>query len=224
MHFRKIFSLIPPPEDLRPAIVRIRVFLLFLLMLLAAVAKGEDADTLVVRDTIPKEYKYLPDYMKLQYAGGIGFLSLGAGYTFIQQRLDISFFYGYVPKGMSIHSLHSISIQLTAKFLKYKVKNVEILPLNFGWYVHHTFGNQFWVTLPDKYTKGYYWWSPGRTAGIFLGGEIKTKLFVKNTPAAGTAFYVRLGSRGLYIASKFGNATIPLKDILKLGLGIAIYR
>jgi len=176
------------------------------------------------QDTTRQEYRFLPDYMKLQYAGGIGFLSLGAGYTFINQRLDISLFYGYVPKGMSIHSLHSISIQLTAKFLKYKVKNVEILPLNFGWYAHHTFGNEFWVRLPDKYTKGYYWWSPGRTAGIFLGGEIKTRLLGQKTPASGTAFYVRLGSRGLYIASKFGNATIPLKDIFELGFGIAVYR
>jgi hypothetical protein len=222
MHFKTLFSGRLMPEDFFPA-YRAKGILLFLLMLLPAVAEAQNEER-AAQDSLRKEYKYLPDYMKLQYAGGIGFLSLGAGYTFIHQRLDISLFYGYVPKGMSIHSLHSISIQLTAKLLRYKLKNVEILPLNFGWYAHHTFGNKFWVTLPDKYTKGYYWWSPGRTAGIFLGGEIKTKLFVKNTPAAGTAFYVRLGSRGLYIASKFGNATIPLKDILELGFGVAIYR
>ncbi len=202
-----------------------RILGFLFLLILSSPLKGIETDTTdVARDAAAKGYKYLPGYMKIQYAGGIGFLSIGAGYTFFHHRLDVSMFYGYVPKGLSIHSLHSISLQLTAKFLKYKVKKVEILPLNFGWYAHHTFGNEFWLTLPDKYTKGYYWWSPGRTAGIFLGGEIKTKLILKNTPAAGTAFYVRVGSRGLYIASKFGNKTIPLKDIFELGFGIAVYR
>ncbi|MCK5029563.1 MAG: hypothetical protein KAR57_08010, partial [Bacteroidales bacterium] len=42
--------------------------------------------------------KFLPDYVKLQFAGGIGFLSTGIGYTFFDHRLDVSFFYGYVPE------------------------------------------------------------------------------------------------------------------------------
>ena len=168
---------------------------------------------------------FLPDYVKLQYAGGIGFMSIGVGYTFIKNRLDVTMFYGYVPKAFSITDLHSISLQLTGKLLKFDInKNIQILPLNFGWYAHHTFGEEFWITLPDKYSKGYYWWSPGRNAGIFIGGEIKTKLFATKMPASGTAFYARIGSRGLYLASKFGNSSIPLKDILELGFGIAIYR
>ena len=169
--------------------------------------------------------KYIPDYAKLQFAGGIGFLSLGVGYSFFKQKLDISFFYGYVPKSYSVNELHSISLQSTIKFFSIKTKhNIEILPLNIGWFAHHTFGGDFWVKLPDNYPDGYYWWSPGRNAGIFLGGEIKTKLLANKTPASGTAFYVRVGSRGLYLASKYGNSSIPLSDIIELGFGIAIYR
>jgi hypothetical protein len=167
----------------------------------------------------------IPDYIKLQYAGGIGFMSAGVGYTFFKERLDVTMFYGYVPKTFGITDLQSISLQLTVKLLKYKINdNIEILPLNFGWYAHHTFGSEFWVTLPDKYSKGYYWWSPGRNAGIFIGGELKTKLLANESPASGTAFYFRIGSRGLYIASKAGNSTIPLTDIIELGFGVAIYR
>jgi len=169
--------------------------------------------------------KFLPDYAKIQFAGGIGFLSAGIGYTFFQNKLDISFFYGYVPKSFSVEPLHSISLQSTFKFFSIKTKhNIELLPLNIGWFAHHTFGGEYWVKLPDNYPDGYYWWSPGRNAGIFIGGEIKTKLLASNTPASGTAFYVRVGSRGLYLASKFGNSSIPLHDILELGFGIAIYR
>ncbi|NOQ26347.1 MAG: hypothetical protein GQ564_13365 [Bacteroidales bacterium] len=167
----------------------------------------------------------LPDYVKLQFAGGIGFLSTGIGYTFFKQKLDVSFFYGYVPEYFTADDLHGISFQLTAKLFKFKAfKNIEILPLNLGWFAHHTFGNEFWVTLPDNYPDNYYWWSPGRIAGVFIGGEIKTKLFANITPASGTAFYARIGTRGLYLASKFENSSIPITDIIELGFGVAVYR
>ena len=169
--------------------------------------------------------KFLPDYVKLQYAGGIGFLSAGVGYTFVDHKIDISLFYGYVPSKFTIDDLHSVSLQFTAKLIRIKAsKNIEILPLNIGWYLHHTFGSEYWVRLPDNYPKGYYWWSPGRNAGVFIGGEIKTKLLANKTPASGTAFYVRVGTRGLYLSSKVGNSSIPISDIVELGFGVAIYR
>ncbi|NQU31908.1 MAG: hypothetical protein HQ521_01630 [Bacteroidetes bacterium] len=169
--------------------------------------------------------KFLPDYVKLQYAGGIGFLSTGIGYTFVDHRIDVSLFYGYVPTWFTVDDLHSISLQFTAKLIRIKkIKNIEILPLNIGWYLHHTFGNEYWVKLPDNYPKDYYWWSPGRNAGVFIGGEIKTKLLSNKTPASGTAFYVRVGTRGLYLSSKIGNSSIPISDIVELGFGVAIYR
>jgi len=169
--------------------------------------------------------KFLPNYVKLQYAGGIGFLSAGVGYTFIDHRLDVSLFYGYVPTWFTVDDLHSVSLQFTAKLIRIKVsENIELLPLNIGWYLHHTFGSEYWVKLPDNYPKEYYWWSPGRNAGVFLGGEIKTKFLGNKTPASGIAFYVRVGTRGLYLASKIGNSSIPVSDIIELGFGVALYR
>ena len=167
----------------------------------------------------------LPDYVKLQYAGGIGFLSAGVGYTFVDHRIDVSAFYGYVPTWFTVDDLHSVSLQFTAKLIRIKAsENIEILPLNIGWYLHHTFGNEYWVKLPDNYPDEYYWWSPGRNAGIFIGGEIKTKLLASKTPSSGMAFYIRAGTRGLYLSSKVGNSSIPITDIVELGFGIALYR
>ncbi|MDI6804127.1 MAG: hypothetical protein QME58_09810 [Bacteroidota bacterium] len=178
------------------------------------------------QDTDSAKYtKFLPDYVKLQFAGGIGFLSLGLGYTFFDHRLDVSFFYGYVPIFISIDDLHSVSLQLTGKLIRIKVnEDIDLLPLNIGFFIHHTFGNEYWISLPSHYPDEYYWWAPGRNAGLFIGGEIKTKLLSDKTPASGTAFYVRVGSRGLYIASMFGNSAIPLSEIIEVGFGVAIYR
>ena len=172
-----------------------------------------------------KYARFLPDYVKLQFAGGIGLLSAGVGYSFFKEKLEVSYFYGYVPKAVSIDDLHSVSLQVTAKFLRFKVSpNIEIVPLNIGWFIHHTFGNEYWITLPSHYPAEYYWWSPGRNSGIFLGGEIKTKLLSNKTPASGTAFYARVGTRGLYITSKVRNSSIPIQDIIEFGFGVALYR
>ncbi|HUW07977.1 MAG TPA: hypothetical protein VMW01_17190 [Williamwhitmania sp.] len=172
-----------------------------------------------------KHWDFLPDYVKMQFAGGIGFLSMGVGYTFFNQKLEVSYFYGYVPEFVSTDDLHSVSLQLTVKLLRYKVnKNIELVPLNVGWFIHHTFGSEYWIKLPPHYPKEYYWWSPGRNSGIFIGGEIRTKLLANKTPSSGTAFYTRIGTRGLYLASKFGNSSIPITDIIELGFGVAIYR
>ena len=172
-----------------------------------------------------KYKRFVPDYLKLQFAGGIGFISMGIGYTFFKQKLDVSYFYGYVPKFFSTDDLHSVSLQLTAKLLRFKVnQNIELMPLNIGWFIHHSFGSEYWIKLPEHYPDEYYWWSPGRNSGVFLGGEIRTKLLSNKTPASGTAFYFRVGSRGLYIASKVGNSSISLNDIIELGFGIAVYR
>jgi hypothetical protein len=190
----------------------------FILSMPVSYAQASGSDTV-------KQHRFLPDYIKLQYAGGIGFLSAGIGYSFFDYRLDVSFFYGYTPVWFTIDDLHSVSLQFTVKLFRIKTKkDIEILPLNIGWYLHHTFGNEYWVILPDNYPKGYYWWSPGRNAGVFLGGEIKTKLLAGKTPASGLAFYVRVGTRGLYLSSKVGNSSIPVTDIIELGVGVAFYR
>lgn len=187
---------------------------------------GVETFSQVSKNSDSVKYKrFLPDYVKLQFAGGIGFVSMGFGYTFFNQKLEVSYLYGYVPKFVSIDDLHSVSLQLTAKFLRFKINpDIELMPLNFGWFIHHTFGSEYWIKLPSNYPENYYWWSPGRNSGVFLGGEIKTKLLSNKTPASGTAFYVRAGSRGLYIVSKVGNSSIPLSDIIEFGFGVSVYR
>ena len=117
--------------------------------------------------------KFLPDYVKFQYAGGIGFISTGAGYTFFNDKLDVSFFYSYVPYLFSDDDLHSVSFQFTSRLLHYNLsENIEVLPLNIGFFIHHTFGNKYWIRQPAHYPDNYYWWAPGRNAGLsaaFLG-------------------------------------------------------
>ena len=196
----------------------------FIVILIFAFSENGDSQNLTLTDSL-RFRKFLPDYVKFQYAGGIGFISTGAGYTFLNDKLDVSFFYSYIPYMISEDDLHSVSLQFTSRLLHYNLsENAEVLPLNIGFFVHHTFGNKYWIRQPAHYPDNYYWWAPGRNAGLFIGGEIKTKLLSGITPASGTAFYFRVGSRVLYLVNMVGNSEIPFHEVLELGFGLAIYR
>lgn len=196
----------------------------FIVIMFFAFPGNADSQNSMLTDS-SRFRKFLPDYVKFQYAGGIGFISTGAGYTFFNDKLDVSFFYSYVPYLISEDDLHSVSFQFTSRLLHYNLsENIEVLPLNIGFFIHHTFGNKYWIRQPAHYPDNYYWWAPGRNAGLFIGGEIKTKLLSNITPASGTAFYFRMGSRVLYLMNMVGNNEIPLNEVLELGFGLAIYR
>lgn len=196
----------------------------FIVILIFALPENGASQNLTLPDSMQFR-KFLPDYVKFQYAGGIGFVSTGVGYTFFNEKLDVSYFYSYIPHMVTEDDLHSVSLQITSRLLRYNLsENAEVLPLNIGFFVHHTFGNKYWIKQPAHYPDNYYWWAPGRNAGLFIGGEIKTKLLSNITPASGTAFYFRVGSRVLYLVSIVGNSEIPLHEVLEFGFGLAIYR
>ncbi|MEA3505682.1 MAG: hypothetical protein U9R32_10885 [Bacteroidota bacterium] len=172
-----------------------------------------------------KILKYRPDHYKLQFSGGTAFLSAGVGYSLFKEHLDITGYYGYVPKSVSLDDLHSFTLRFTVKTIHCNItENTEIMPLNIGMLMHHTFGNEYWVKLPDHYPKDYYWWSPGRNFGVFFGGEIRTKIKKENAFIDKVGVYYGVGTGILYITSAFGNSTIDITDILRLGVGIVIYR
>ncbi|HAF28084.1 MAG TPA: hypothetical protein DCG75_03455 [Bacteroidales bacterium] len=165
-----------------------------------------------------------PDHYKVQFAGGIGFVSAGLGYDFFKERVDISYFYGYVPEWFSKEDLHSVSLQLTGKPFKIHLNSkLEYYPLNIGMFIHHTFGSEYYITLPDHYPEDYYWWSPGRTGGLFLEGQLNYQFKEPDQIFSEIGFYYRIVTRGVYLTSKISNTSIPLEDIFSLGLGIVIY-
>ena len=165
-----------------------------------------------------------PDHYKAQFAGGIGFVSAGLGYDFFKERVDISYFYGYVPTQFAHKELHSVSLQLSGKPFKLDFNSkFDYYPLNIGIFLHHTFGDEYYVTWPDHYPEDYYWWYPGRTGGLFLEGQLNYQFKDSDQTFSEIGFYYRIVTRGVYLTSKFSNSSIPIEDIFSLGLGVVIY-
>jgi hypothetical protein len=202
--------------------VRFKILLKLLFLLLHQNSVHSQEPSVPVTE---EESRLMPDFVNLQFAGGSGFLSAGVGYAFVNKRIDLSLNYGYVPAFVSSDVFHMLSFKLGAKLLRFKVgENLELFPLNLGILIHHHIGREFWIKLPAHYRYNYYWWSPGLSPGIFWNIEVKTNLLANRTLSSGTAFYAHLGTRELYMVSKYGNSTLPFNEIVEFGIGIKVYR
>ena len=162
--------------------------------------------------------KLLPDHLKFQYAGGFGFISIGAGYSSKNQKLEGDLLYGYLPKsigGVQIHSLSGkfnwIPFHLTTK------KKLKIEPLITGFIVNYNFGGQYFAFDPPNYSYKYYSFPTAINTAIFIGSRISLPQLKR------FSFYYEILGFDRDIISFVDNLhSMQVFDILTLALGVRI--
>jgi len=163
---------------------------------------------------------YIPDHVKIQFAGNIGFLSTGIGYTFFNELLSADLMHGYVPKFITNTRIHIITQKNTFSFVNKSIKGFILSPVT-GFTLSYETGNNSFILLADKYPKGYY-----RTNAIhstfFIGGKIY-KDFDQKSIIKGIDFIAELGTVDVYLWYKIQSREIKLYDIFSLALGISIH-
>jgi len=199
---------------------KIRSFLLVICFsLVSGQSKGPDTSAAT------SSKWFLPHQGKIQFAGGIGFLSLGVGYGFFEDKIESDIFFGFVPKFIGGDNLSSLTLKTTYFPGKIKVfKKYDFYPFSIGLLANYTFGNQFFLPLPEKYPDGYFSWPTALRYGIFTGGKVHQNLtFPKSFFVKGLDWYYEVGSNELYLVSYFGNKTyLSIFDILNLAFGVKI--
>ncbi len=165
----------------------------------------------------------IPTHTKIQYAGGMGLISLGVGWDYGKNnQWETDVFFGYLPKYTTTKS--KITFTLKQNFIPWK-KNINKLfsfePLTCGLYVNTIFDGDFWVNEPDKYPNSYYAFSTKMRFNIYIGQRFSVNIppekrfFSRQI----TAFY-ELSSNELYIISAFANGYLKPKDYLRLSFGL----
>jgi hypothetical protein len=163
--------------------------------------------------------KIIPDHAKVQFAGTIGFVSAGFGYSNKRGSLEADLHYGYVPKQFGGATLHSLTGKLTGYPLaETKFMGLHVKPLSVGILGSYTFGKQFFLYDPENYPYNYYGFPTALHAGFFIGGSAGTKFHGK--PVRGVAVYYELGTTDKELKSYLGNHSIPFRGIFNLGVGI----
>ena len=162
-----------------------------------------------------------PDQVGIQYAGSIGYMSIGAGYNMLKEKTTLSFHYGYVPE-VKGGQLHIAAVKFEYKPFAIHIKDKLIFhPLNPVFFFSYTFGKQFGLNFDEKrYEKGYYFWSPALREHIGLSSELKI-LGDKTSKIKSISLYAESNTNDLYLISWYENRTsTPIGDIFHLGLGI----
>lgn len=168
-----------------------------------------------------KRSPFLPDDAIVQYAGSIGFASLGAGYSLGKGNFETDILLGYVPE--SIGGNHIWTAAVRANWLPWRIKTgkrTSIIPLTTGLMISHTFGKKYFVLQPDYYPKNYYTFSTAVHLYYQLGGRFQFELFDGKLPMA---LYYELNSsaEATFSLAQNRRALTPA-DIFHLSLGLRV--
>jgi hypothetical protein len=178
-------------------------------------------DTILVKDKTKDKLWYVPDYVKTQFAGNLGVLSVGVGYQFFNSLLYTELIYGYVPVAISkSNEIHLMSLKNTFPLFRKKIGNYTVSPIA-GFTGSLETGNNSFLILPDKYPKGYY--VPSAIHFTLFIGTLVHKDFVNSKRIKGIDFYYELGTVETYLWSAITSKEVALKDVFSSAIGINIY-
>lgn len=170
--------------------------------------------------------RLIPNMFTLQYAGGAGMFSAGVGWDYGSgDQWETHLTLGFLPKEYN----RSVYWTLTLKenYLPWRVNlgrsPLELRPLCVTLGLNSILHSDFWTSEPDRYPGGYYGFSS--RVRIFLGlGQRLTLNIPYNRRRLGKqlSLYYEISTCDLYVRQKFLNSSIPLKDIITIGVG-AVY-
>ena len=171
-----------------------------------------------------KEFKIKsPDHIKVQYAGGMGFISIGAGYHTKNQKLEADLYYGYLPESIGGIRIHSISAKIIwIPMHSVSIKKYQVEPLMTGLIVNYSFGKQYFSFNPPYYPFSYYSFPTAIHAALCLGSRIGFN-FPPNTFVSRVSFYYEILSFDREIISLVSNTkSLSITDIVTLSLGVKV--
>ncbi len=108
------------------------------------------------KDEEQKQEWLKPDYIKMQYAGNIGFLAIGAGYGWWNEIVQTDFLYGFVPESKGNAKIHTFTFKNTFSLYKFVIfEKYKVNPI-LGFSLSLEPGQNSFARIPEKYPDGYY--------------------------------------------------------------------
>lgn len=195
-------------------------FLLVIFLSLAFKSLGQDSTS--VKYKIKEKSWYIPDYVKLQFAGNIGFLSAGVGYKLIAKTWYTEFLYGFVPKTISeAKPVHLITNKNTfTLFTKELGNHYTISPIT-GFTATLETGNNSYLKFPDQFPRGYY--VTNAVHFTIFGGVNVHKYFPDSKVIKAIDFYYEVGTVETYFYYAVTSKEVSLDDVFSSSIGVNFY-
>lgn len=164
----------------------------------------------------------IPTYSKIQYAGGMGLLSIGMGWDYGKQsQWESEMFLGFIPRYSSDEGKATFTIkQNYIPWHKPLGKIVHIKPFTCSLYLNTIFNDEFWTQEPDRYPAGYYGFSTRVRINLSIGQRIQFCIpQQKRQFSKSISLYYEISVSDLYLISAVTNHLKP-SDFLRLSFGI----
>ena len=148
--------------------------------------------------------RMIPTHVKVQYAGGMGFLSFGAGWDYGRKcQWETDLYLGFLPRSKA----DKFYVTTTAKqsYIPWSIacgNRFAVEPFYCGMYVNTIIGEKFWVKEPDRYPRKYYTFSTKIHTFLFIGQRLTlyTNRCTRSLLKGVTAYY-ELSTCDLYLIS-----------------------
>ncbi|MBF8964462.1 hypothetical protein I0P70_14505 [Pontibacter sp. FD36] len=190
-----------------------RVFITYLVALLFLLSPYEGHG---------QERSFSPYHVKVQYAGSIGFASVGVGRSFFREKLETDLFLGYLPERIGGDRIWTAALKTTfALFRPVPLKSLDWQPLRTGFQVSHTFGEEYFIfEHHDKYSRGYYGFPTAVHLYLYLGGQVD---FTRVEKLQRFGLYYEVGTSAEYLISYIQNPRyLGPGKIFNLALGMRV--
>lgn len=209
-----------------------------LLACLSPAAQAQGAET-ARRDSASTRYekmaerrmatwqKLIPDHYKTQFAGSIGVVSLGPGWTYgRKQQWETDLMFGFLPKFES--ERHKLVFTVKQSYVPWRLRIGQspwvVQPLSCSLFLSSVLNEKFWTREPDRYPKGYYGFSTRIRANLSLGQRIMFDIpDVSHWLVQDISLYYELGACDTDFCTFFGDRSIKFKQILSLAIGVKVH-
>jgi len=165
----------------------------------------------------------MPNIFTLQFAGDIGMLSAGVGWDYGKSsQWETHVLIGYLPHRHRYQ--HYWTLTLREMYNPWSIKawqSVAISPLSVSVSLNSILHGDFWTSEPERYPKGYYGFSSRVRFHLGLGQRFTYHIPErKRYLHSKISLYYEVSTCDLYVRQKWLNSSIPLKDIITLGIGM----
>lgn len=171
-------------------------------------------------------HKLMPDMTAVQFAGNIGMISAGVGWDYGKaNQWETHVLIGFLPHRYNSGSYWTFTV--SQKYLPWKIRindNFSIKPLSVSLGINSILHGDFWMSEPERYPKGYYGFASRMRFVLGIGQRVNFHIPEnRRWMSRQLSLYYEITTCDLYVRQKFLNSSIPMKDLISLGIG-AIFK
>lgn len=156
-------------------------------------------------------------YIKCQYAGNIGYISIGVGKN-ISKKFICDLMYGYTPKRYSINALHSISLKYSYYPIEFNINKITTSSIYTGFAINFSKHNNSFYRSQGEIPYKYY-----APTAIHIIPHLGIKFTKYSRKKKKISFFTEIVTLDSYIYKMFNSNFLNFRDYFSYDFGTMIY-